>query len=139
MLIFQIANAKSNNLKTADDVKKFLSDSKWRVVESHSGLDFLDQAQLRSAYVFKLNNFYQYGSDGSFLGKIPFQITEIIQLSSGYVTFKLLMELEKNLQKKFGRKYDVYLYKVIDGNNIKVCDFQDGNPCETYLIIKRTN
>ena len=40
LLIFQIANANSNNLKTADDVKKFLSDSKWRVVESHSGLDF---------------------------------------------------------------------------------------------------
>jgi hypothetical protein len=70
LLIFQIANANSNNLKTADDVKKFLSDSKWRVVESHSGLDILDQAQLRNVYVFKLNNFYQYGAGGSFLDKL---------------------------------------------------------------------
>ena len=49
------------------------------------------------------------------------------------------MELEKNLQKKWGRKYDVYVYKVIDENNIKVCDGQEENPCETYFTIKRTN
>ena len=120
-------------------MKKFLSNSKWKIVESHSGSDFLNKAQLRSVYTFKQDNFYQYDVDGSFLDKTPFQITEINQISSGYVTFKLLMELEKNLQKKWGRKYDVYVYKVIDENNIKVCDGQEENPCETYFNIKRTN
>ena len=139
LFIFQIANANFNILKTADDVKKFLSNSKWKIVESHSGLDFLDQAQLRQVYTFKQDNFYQYGADGSLLDKMPFQITEINQISSGYVTFKLLLEIEKNLQKKFGRKYDVYVYKVIDENNIKVCDGQEGNSCESFFIINRTN
>ena len=109
LFIFQIANANFNILKTADDVKKFLSNSKWKIVESHSGSDFLNKAQLRSVYTFKQDNFYQYDVDGSFLDKTPFQITEINQISSGYVTFKLLLEIEKNLQKKFGRKYDVYV------------------------------
>ena len=30
-------------------------------------------------------------------------------------------------KKKWGRKYDVYVYKVIDENNIKVCDGQEEN------------
>ena len=90
-------------------------------------------------YTFKQDIFYQYDADGSLLNNRSFQVTDINQTSNGFASFKLLIELSKLFQQRWGRKHDAYFYKVIDINTIKICDGKEGNPCGTYLIIKRTN
>ena len=138
LFIFQIANANFNNLKTADDVKKFLSNSKWRVVESHTGIDQLDQAMLSSLYEYKEEMFYHY-SNGKFQSKSQYHISEINSSSNGSTTFKINTLLPIKDQKRTGRKYDVVLCRVVDINTLKICNFQGSSPCETYEFVKRTD
>lgn len=131
-------NKETNVLRTAEDVKKFMSNSKWRVVESHTGIDQLDQAMLSSLYEYKEEMFYHY-SNGKFQSKSQYHISEINSSSNGSTTFKINTLLPIKDQKRTGRKYDVVLCRVVDINTLKICNFQGSSPCETYEFVKRTN
>ncbi|MBM3455918.1 MAG: energy transducer TonB [Bacteroidetes bacterium] len=130
-------------INTKDDVKKLLFNSKWKVVYSYHGLDYLSKIQdkeyLKSTYFFNNDRLTVSKNDGSILLNSNCFIGDITEQSNELTSFKLIIPLTKKEQEFNGRKQDVYIIYIMDINTLKVCDSQYDSPCESHFTIKRYN
>lgn len=131
--------AQENDLTTKEGIKQFLSSSDWDVVESNHRVEALDNYMLKLLFSYKNDKVIIYKKDRSIFSNDIFFISEIKQLSNGFVSFKLIVELNKWEQKYFEKKQEAHTYRVIDVNTIEICDNQIGPPCKSHFTIKRIN
>lgn len=131
--------AQENDLTTKEGIKQFLSSSDWDVVESNHRVEVLDNYMLKLLFSYKNDKVIIYKKDRSIFSNDIFFISEIKHLSNGFVSFKLIVELNKWEQKYFEKKQEAHTYRVIDVNTIEICDNQIGPPCKSHFTIKRIN